>query len=132
MIRRQTRIFSWPPRDARPAGVRDLWLKVKTLPERRAVIAASGPLNASTAVPMKAQIRELVEGGQTEIVCDLREVSLLDASGLSALVAGLKAARERGGSLRLVGLNPQVASIFKLTMLHHIFEMHPSVEALVA
>ena len=67
-----------------------------------------------------------------ELVCDLTEVGFLDSSGLSALVSGLKAARERGGFLKLAGLNEQVAKIFKLTMLDRVFELHPSVEAALA
>ncbi|HTP25557.1 MAG TPA: STAS domain-containing protein [Anaeromyxobacteraceae bacterium] len=107
----------------------ELQLKVKLLSEHRAVVAARGRVNAATVLAMKARIRELVDGGRTEIVCDLTEVVLLDSSGLSALVAGLKATSESAGYLKLVGLNPQVASIFKLTMLDHIFEIYPTVEA---
>ncbi len=44
----------------------------------------------------------------------------------------MKAARERGGFLKLVGLDEQVAEIFRLTMLDRVFELHPSVEAALA
>jgi len=77
----------------------NLRLNVETLSERRAVVAASGRVNAATALAMKARIRELVDRGRTEIVCDLTEVGLLDSSGLSALVSCLKVTRECGGSL---------------------------------
>jgi anti-sigma B factor antagonist len=107
----------------------DLDLGVRTLSAARAVIAAKGRMNAVNVGTMKAKIRELVEDGHVEIVCDLTQVGLLDSSGLAALVSGLKATRERSGFLKLVGLNEQVARIFKLTMLDHVFEMYPSVEA---
>ncbi len=107
----------------------DLELRVETPSERRAIIVAKGRMNAMTAPAMKTRIRELVEEGRAEIVCDLTEVGFLDSSGLAALVSGLKATRERGGFLKLVGLNDQVARVFKLTMLDHVFEMYPSVEA---
>jgi len=109
----------------------DLRLNVKTQSERRAVVAAQGRVNGGTARAMRAQIRQLVDEGLTEIILDLTGVDLLDSSGLSALVEGLKTARERSGSLKLAGLSPQVASIFKLTMLDHIFEMYPSVGAVL-
>ena len=107
----------------------DLALSVQTLSGNRAVIVAKGRMNALSAPSMKTRIQELVEEGQVEIVCDLSEVGFLDSSGLAALVSGLKATRERGGFLKLVGLNDQVARVFRLTMLDHVFEMYPSVEA---
>jgi len=110
----------------------DIALTVRIVSERRAVIAASGRVNAVTTPALKTCIRELVEEGRTEIVCDLTEVGFLDSSGLSALVSGLKATRERGGFLKLAGMGAQVATIFKLTMLDRVFEVYPSVDAALA
>jgi len=107
----------------------DLQLEVKHLSERQAVIEAKGRLTAVTAPAMKAHIRELVDGGWTEILCDLRAVAFLDSSGLAALVSGLKSVREHDGWLKLVGLTPQVATIFRLTMLDRVFETYSTVEA---
>lgn len=58
------------------------------------------------------------------LVGDLTEVGFLDSSGPSALVSGLKGARERGGFLKLLGLDEQVEKIFRLTMLDRVFELH--------
>ena len=100
-------------------------LNVRVVSERRAELGIRGRLNPVTAPATKARIQELVEKGQVELVCDLTEVSFLDSSGLSALVSGLKATRERGGFLKLAGLKEQVARIFKLTMLDRVFELFP-------
>jgi anti-sigma B factor antagonist len=110
----------------------DMALTVTTHSERGAVIAARGRVNAVTAPALRTRIRELVEQGRTEIVYDLAEVTFLDSSGLSALVSGLKATRERGGFLKLAGTTAQVATIFKLTMLDRVFELYPSVDAALA
>jgi anti-anti-sigma factor len=110
----------------------DLGLEVHLLSPTRAVIAACGRMNAMTAPAMKSRIKELIDQGRTEIVCDLREVSFVDSSGLSALVSGLKATRERGGFLKVAGANEQVARIFKLTMLDRVFEMYASADAALA
>ena len=110
----------------------DLGLDVRLFSPTRAVIAARGRMNAMTAPAMKSRIKELIDEGRTEIVCDLREVSFVDSSGLSALVSGLKATREQGGFLRVAGANEQVARIFKLTMLDRVFEMYASADAALA
>jgi anti-sigma B factor antagonist len=110
----------------------DLAIAVEPLSERRAVLSVKGRINAISAPTVKARIRELVEGGRVEIVCDLGAVGFLDSAGLAALVSGLKVTREHGGFLKLAGVNEQVARIFKLTMLDRVFEIHPSVEAALA
>ncbi len=110
----------------------DLALSVKAFSDRGAVIAVSGRLNAVTAPAVKLKIQELVAGGRGQIVCDLAGVGFLDSSGLAALVSGLKATRERGGYLKLAGVNAQVGKIFHLTMLDRVFEMYADVEAALA
>jgi anti-anti-sigma factor len=110
----------------------DLGLEVRLLSATRAVIAARGRMNALTAPAMKSQIKELIDEGRTEIVCDLREVSFVDSSGLSALVSGLKATREQGGFLKVAGASDQVARLFTLTMLDRVFEMYASADDALA
>jgi len=110
----------------------DLGMAVEQRSERRAVLSVKGRINAVTAPAVKARIRELVDQGRWEIVCDLSGVGFLDSAGLSALVSGLKTTREGGGFLKLAGVNEQVARIFKLTMLDRVFEIHPSVDAAFA
>lgn len=112
-------------------GVGDmgLALSARLISENRAVLAVRGCLNAVTAFPFKARIEGLVKEGRREIVCDLTEVGSLDSSGLAALIAGVRAAGERGGFFRFVVQTEQVARIFKLTMLDRVFEMYASVEA---
>ena len=107
-------------------------ISVQELSARRVVLSLKGRINAVSAPAVKAKVRELVEEGRCEIVCDLGAVGFLDSAGLAALVSGLKATRERGGFLKLVGVNDQVARIFKLTMLDKVFEIHPSVDAALA
>jgi len=110
----------------------DLGLEVRLVSSTRAVITARGRMNAMTAPAMKSRIKELIDEGRTEIVCDLHEVGFVDSSGLSALVSGLKATREHGGFLRVAGVNEQVGRIFKLTMLDRVFEMFASADAALA
>jgi anti-sigma B factor antagonist len=110
----------------------ELGIEVRVLSERRAVIAITGRVNAITAPALKARVQELLASGHTELVCDLAQVSFLDSSGLSSLVSGLKATRERGGVLKLAGASEQVARIFRLTMLDRVFEMHADAEAAFA
>ena len=104
-------------------------LDVHTPSRAQAVIVPKGRMDAVTARVLKLRIGELIAEGRSQIVCELGEVTSVDSSGLSALVSGLKLARENGGFFRVAGVNEQVSDIFKLTMLDRVFELHPTVEA---
>jgi anti-sigma B factor antagonist len=110
----------------------DLALGVRVLSASRAVLSIKGSLTADAAPAVNAQIHNLLAEGHVELVCDLTEVGLLDSSGLAALVSGLEIARERGGFLRLTGLDESVAGPFRSTMLDRVFKLYPTVEAALA
>ena len=63
------------------------------------------------------------------LVVDLTAVPFIDSSGLAALVSGLKATRQAGGTLKLAGLNEQARTVFRLTRLERVFELYPDAAA---
>jgi anti-sigma B factor antagonist len=60
---------------------------------------------------------------------DFSEASLVDSSGLGALVSIYKAANQvnaNGGvTMRLLNPAPPVQQVFELTRMHHLFEIVP-------
>lgn len=104
-------------------------LSVRKMDGGTGVVSVSGRLNAPAAPEFKAYLGELIRGGTARVVVDFSATEFIDSSGLSSLVSGLKTAREAGGYLRLVGLNEQTATVFKLTLLDRVFESFGTVEA---
>ncbi|MBN1888951.1 MAG: STAS domain-containing protein [Thermoflexales bacterium] len=96
---------------------------------KSALITLNGQLNAASAPEVKARLKRMVESGVIQLVADLSGVSFIDSSGLAALVSGLKAVREKGGALKLAGLNQQALTVFKLTLLDRVFEFYPDAQA---
>lgn len=94
-----------------------------------AVLRLDGRLNMVSAPRLKASIDQTVEGGRPRIVVDLGAVTFMDSSGLGALIAGLKKARQASGDLRITGVTQQVATVLSLTNLDRVLRAHPSVEA---
>ena len=86
------------------------------------VISPVGRLDMVTAPLLREQIRAQVQLGNSDVVVDLSGVELIDSAGLSALISGLKAARQAGGSLRVARPSKQARSILRLTNLHRVFE----------
>lgn len=64
-------------------------------------------------------------------VIDLSEVESIDSPGLSALISGLKLARESNARLVLCSLRPSARLIFEITQLDRAFDIFESYDALL-
>lgn len=92
------------------------------------VIVPKGRLNMVSAGRLKELVADLVEDGRPRIVVDLAETSFLDSSGLGALIAGLKSARQAGGDLRIARPTQGVLTVLELTNLTRVLRPRESVE----
>ena len=52
----------------------------------------------------------------------------LDSSGISALLFGIRQARNNGGNLRLAGVNQGIQNILKIAQLTNAIELFDKVE----
>lgn len=89
-------------------------------------------LTAANAQNFKQHLLDLVETGHNRMVIDLGAVGLVDASGITALVALLKRIGNRG-QVSLCGLNDYVMQLFRITRMDGLFKIHTtSTDALEA
>ena len=93
-----------------------------------AVLVLEGRLNMVSAARLKQAVTDTVDGGRARVVVDLSGVGFMDSSGLGALIAGLKKARQEGGDLRITGGTQQVATVLALTNLDRVLHSYDSVE----
>lgn len=77
-------------------------------------------------------IHDLVEAGQLRVVVDLGPVSWINSSGLGTLIAAFTTLKERGGSLKLLGVSRRIEQILQVTKLNTIFELHATEDSVVA
>ena len=94
-----------------------------------AVLHARGRLDMVAAPQLRALVTETVGGGHRRLVVDLADTSFLDSSGLGALIAGLKTARQAGGDLRIAAAGEQVQMVLELTQMNTVLRPYPDVEA---
>ncbi|NRG42572.1 anti-sigma factor antagonist [Rathayibacter sp. VKM Ac-2804] len=85
-----------------------------------AVVTASGKLNMVAAPQLRETVRRAIEESSPRIVVDLGAVDFLDSSGLGALVACLKTARQAGGDLRIAAPSAQVMMVLQLSNLDRV------------
>jgi anti-anti-sigma factor len=92
------------------------------------VLTLTGRLDAYSSQTVKETLHQLIDGSAAVVVINLAEVYFIDSSGLSALVSGLRVAREKNKDILLAGLSKQAKMVFKLTMLDRIFTVYSTVE----
>jgi len=101
---------------------------VETTAQGIGVVTPRGRLNMVSARRLKELLSELVSDGTSRIVVDMAETTFLDSSGLGALIAGLKSARQAGGDLRIARPTPSVQTVFQLTNLDKVLRARETVE----
>ena len=102
--------------------------QTEVVDEESVVIRPQGRLNLLAAPRLREVVAQSVAQGRPRIVVDLSETTFMDSSGLGALVAGLKSARQGGGTLRIARLSPQVEMVLTLTNLNRVLKPYASVE----
>jgi anti-sigma B factor antagonist len=79
-----------------------------------------------------AEVRQLVEGGSRKIVIDLQGVSYIDSASIGCLMDIRRMLQDKGGALRLSGLQPRVETMVSMTGVNKIIEIHREEAAAVA
>ena len=92
-----------------------------------AVLAVTGQLDVYTAPALRQHLFTLVGQRHQLVVVDLTEVDFMDSGGLSALVGGLKRARQRGGAVRVVATRDELAQLFHVTGVYKVLPLFDSI-----
>ncbi len=86
----------------------------------------SGRVDVANREQVRAALHQAIADAGKAVLVNLTQVPLIDSSGLSALVSGLRVAREQQKDLVLTGLNKQAQMVFSLTMMDKVFQVFPS------
>jgi anti-sigma B factor antagonist len=71
-----------------------------------------------------AEVRQLVEGGARKVVIDLAAVGYIDSASIGCLMDVRRLLQDRGGALRISGLQPRVETMLSMTGVHKIMDIH--------
>jgi anti-anti-sigma factor len=80
-----------------------------------AVAMCSGELDMASAASLEARLRQALDEGARDVVVNLRDVTFIDSSGLTALLRAAENARWRYGHLFLTRPTPAVQRLLELT-----------------
>lgn len=72
-------------------------------------------IDAATAPKLDAKLKELLAGGENELVIDMDETTYISSVGLRAFVSAQKKINKTGGSMILTHVKPCILEIFEVT-----------------
>lgn len=97
----------------------------------KVVCIEKGRIDASNSREFKTRVIPIVEQHR-KVVVDLSSVDFIDSTGLGALVSCLKGASAAGGDLRLCSVSKPVRTLFELTRMHRVFNIHNTLDEALA
>lgn len=98
-------------------------LDIKTK-DRLAVIKINeSELISSFAPELKTELLRLVSEGYINIIANLKKVSYVDSSGLSALLFGRRQVTSANGNLKLCCISDEVMEMIKIAQLNRVFDI---------
>jgi anti-sigma B factor antagonist len=88
------------------------------------ILQPGGRLTIGTGnVELDRAVEEVVETGTPRILVNLRDVEVIDSSGIGSLIAAYHHASARGGAVKLVHLPARVQNVMHIAHLHRFFEI---------
>ena len=77
-------------------------------------------------VALREKVKNLLAEGKKKLVLNLKNVSMIDSSGLGALVAAHSSAKTAGAKLLLCNLGSRTNELLQMTRLLTVFEVSNS------
>lgn len=96
------------------------------------VVSVLGSLDAVTSPKLAEFIQGQLAAGQTNLVGDLGALDYTSSAGLRVFLDATKAARQRGGDVRLAAVQSNVQKVFELSGFTSILKFYPDVPSAVA
>jgi len=92
------------------------------------IYTVDGDIDINSSPQIRQAFDKPIAAKVMKVLINLSSVSYIDSSGLATLVELLKKTRNYGGKLRLANLAPKVKSLFEITKLEKLFEIHDTEE----
>jgi len=96
------------------------------------VITLPSRLDAAGLALIEQDFSQAITEHQGKALADLSEVEFVASLALRMLLMSLKAVQPLGGDLRLCGLQPQIAEIFRKSRFDTLFKIYPDRDAALA
>ena len=72
---------------------------------------------------VRETVKDVLKGGQKNLLLNLGDVSYIDSSGIGELVSGFTTVTNQHGQLKLLNLTKRVRDLLQITKLYTVFEV---------
>ena len=86
-------------------------------------VELSGEFDIFNSAELKSMLTDLTKEHAVDLRVDCAKVRFLDSTAMGSLVAVLKNVKTYDGKMTLLGLNPNISRLFKITRLDRVFEI---------
>jgi anti-sigma B factor antagonist len=94
---------------------------IRTDTETESRLQIDGALDALTAPDIRPIFDALVAEGKKRVTIDIEKVTMIDSSGVGAIVSLFKRIKAEGGQVTVTGARDQPLAVFKLLKLDRVF-----------
>jgi len=115
-----------------PSEAHRLLVDSRPMEDGIGVVRLRGEADLHTAPILREALNEAIEQLPTTLVVDMTGVTFIDSMMLGVLLSATRRARPNGTELRIVVDDPHVRRIFELTLLDHVMQLYPSMDAALA
>ncbi|MCZ6767540.1 MAG: STAS domain-containing protein [bacterium] len=92
------------------------------------VVKVNGYLDTTTATELEEALFGLLKKESYRIVVDLSDTTYISSAGWGIFIGEIKEIRNRGGDLKLAGMNGDVFEVFQLLEFQSILNAHDTTE----
>lgn len=77
-------------------------------------------------IALREAVRDKLDSGAKQILLNMKDVSLIDSSGIGELISAYTNATNRGAKLKICNMPPKVQDILQVTQLITVFDVFDS------
>ena len=94
------------------------------------VVKLTGEVDLHTSGDFKQAVLAGIDSGYKQVVVDFSQATSIDSTALGILVSAIKRLYPQGGKLHVVVATPDIRTIFEITGLDHILNLHKSIDSI--
>ena len=92
-----------------------------------AIVDLSGRITLGDGAGIvRETVKDMLKGGQKNLLLNLGDVSYIDSSGLGELVSAYATGASQGAQIKLLNVQKRVHDLFTITKLYTVFESFTS------
>jgi anti-sigma B factor antagonist len=101
----------------------------EAISENVRLVGVNGRLDQTLTPSLEETLLNILNQGYSQLIIDLHGVNYINSGGLRCLVTAWRQAHQKGGDLKLCGLNERVAKIFSMVGFDKVFQIYDDCDA---